>query len=284
MKSITSVREMQDIVLDLRRIGKRIGVVPTMGYLHAGHLSLVEIAKEKTDFVIMTIFVNPTQFGPTEDFTKYPRNIDRDTTLAETAGTDYLFAPSTEEMYPKEYSTYIQVDSLTSVLEGNSRPTHFRGVTTIVAKLFNITQPHVAVFGQKDAQQAIVIRKMVKDLNFPIEIVVAPIVRENDGLAMSSRNVYLSPEERIDSLVLSRSLRRAEELIGQGEKYPSVIINEMKAIINTASSAAIDYIAVSNPATLQDITSLQPNDEVLISMAVKIGKTRLIDNKFIIIP
>jgi pantoate--beta-alanine ligase len=269
---------MQEIAAGLRAEGKRIAVVPTMGYLHAGHLSLVKIAKENADAVIVTIFVNPTQFGPNEDFSKYPRDIESDTKRAESAGTDYLFIPPTEEMYPKDYFTYVEVEQLTKVLEGGFRPTHFKGVTTVVAKLFNIVQPHVAVFGQKDAQQAVVIQRMVKDLNFPINIIVGPIVRESDGLAMSSRNVYLSPVEREESTVLVNSLKLAEKIIKNGERRAEIIIQEMKSTISAAKSASIDYIAITDPVTLQELRHLPSHGQVLISMAVKIGKTRLIDN------
>ena len=269
---------MQEIAANLRAAGKRIAVVPTMGYLHAGHLSLVKIAKENADAVIVTIFVNPTQFGPNEDFSKYPRDIESDTKRAESAGTDYLFIPPTEEMYPKDYFTYVEVEQLTKVLEGGFRPTHFKGVTTVVAKLFNIVQPHVAVFGQKDAQQAVVIQRMVKDLNFPINIIVGPIVRESDGLAMSSRNVYLSPVEREESTVLVNSLKLAEKIIKGGERRAEVIIQEMKSAVSAAKSASIDYITITDPVTLQEVRHLPSHGQVLISMAVKIGKTRLIDN------
>jgi pantoate--beta-alanine ligase len=269
---------MQEIAAGLRAEEKRIAVVPTMGYLHAGHLGLVKIAKENADAVIVTIFVNPTQFGPNEDFSKYPRDIESDTKRAESAGTDYLFIPPTEEMYPKDYFTYVEVEQLTKVLEGGFRPTHFKGVTTVVAKLFNIVQPHVAVFGQKDAQQAVVIQRMVKDLNFPINIIVGPIVRESDGLAMSSRNVYLSPVEREESTVLVNSLKHAEKIIRGGERRAEVIIQEMKSAVSAAKSASIDYIAITDPVTLQEVRHLPSHGQVLISMAVKIGKTRLIDN------
>lgn len=281
MKTILGIREMQDIAMTLRSNGKRIGVVPTMGYLHAGHLSLIEIAKKNADVVITTIFVNPTQFGPNEDFSKYPRDVERDTRLAQSAGSDYLFLPSTAEMYPGDYFTYVTVEGLTKVLEGSSRPGHFRGVTTVVAKLFNITQPDVAVFGQKDAQQSVVIQRMVKDLNFPVNVIIAPIVREDDGLAMSSRNAYLSPNERRQSTVLSKSLKLAEKLIREGERQPEIIIKEMKALVSQQNSAVIDYVAVTDPLTLEDLGTLRGEDRVLISLAVRIGKTRLIDNTII---
>ncbi|MFI5251824.1 MAG: pantoate--beta-alanine ligase [Bacteroidota bacterium] len=278
MKIISTIKKMQEIAEDLRKNGKTIAVVPTMGYLHAGHLSLVEIVKHRADIIIMTIFVNPAQFGPNEDFTKYPRDIERDTKSAEAAGADYLFIPAMEEMYPKDYFTYVNVEELTTVLEGKFRPTHFKGVATVVAKLLNITQPHVAVFGQKDAQQAVVIRRMVKDLNFPVEIVIAPIIREDDGLAMSSRNVYLSPVERDESVVLNRSLKHAETMIKAGERRSDAIIKEMQSMILGARSAVIDYIAITDPQTLHEIPHIQSKGSVLISMAVRIGKTRLIDN------
>jgi pantoate--beta-alanine ligase len=189
MRIISKDKEMQKVADELRKEGKIIGVVPTMGYLHEGHLSLIRLAKEKSDVVITTIFVNPLQFAPNEDYDRYPRDFERDVKLAQSAGCDIIFHPSVEEMYPQNFLTYVEVDKLTKVLEGEFRPTHFRGVTTVVAKLFNITKPHIAVFGQKDAQQALIIKQIVRDLNFDIEIIVAPIVREPDGLAMSSRNV-----------------------------------------------------------------------------------------------
>jgi pantoate--beta-alanine ligase len=200
----------------LRREGKRIGVVPTMGYLHEGHLSLMHIAKQQSDVLITTIFVNPAQFGPGEDFSQYPRDLKRDTQLAESAGTDILFTPDEKDMYPNGYHSFVIVERVTEVLEGKFRPTHFRGVATVVVKLFNITRPHVAVFGQKDAQQAAVVKQLVNDLNVGVEIVVAPTVREPDGLALSSRNVYLSADERRQSLALSRSLQLARQLVLNG--------------------------------------------------------------------
>ena len=273
---------MQKTAEELRSHGKKIGVVPTMGCLHDGHLSLIRIAKQHVDVVITTIFVNPTQFGLNEDFAKYPRDIDRDKRLAESAGTEFLFIPDTKEIYPDGYLTYVNVEQMTTVLEGKVRPTHFRGVTTIAVKLFNITKPHVAVFGQKDAQQAAVIKQMVKDLNFDLNVIVAPIVREPDGLAMSSRNVYLSPEERKQSVVLSQSLKLAEQLIARGERKPSTIISEMTTLITVKSSAKVDYISIADPITLQEKSMIASGETVLISLAVRIGATRLIDN--ILIP
>ena len=272
---------MQSTSDQLRVDGKRIGVVPTMGYLHTGHLSLMRIARQHSDVVISTIFVNPTQFSPNEDFSTYPRDIERDTTLASSAGTDILFTPETKEMYPVHYFTYVDVEKITGVLEGKFRPTHFRGVTTIVVKLFNITKPHVAVFGQKDAQQAVVIKQMAKDLNFDILIIVAPIVREADGLAMSSRNVYLSSVERKEALVLSRSLKLAEQLIAQGGHQSSMVMKEMNKLITAQPSAHIDYISIADPVTLQEKSELTPGETVLISLAVRIRTTRLIDNTLV---
>jgi pantoate--beta-alanine ligase len=284
MKIISGIGEMQNIANDLRRSGKRIGVVPTMGFLHEGHLSLIRVARQQADIVITTIFVNPTQFGPHEDFEKYPRNIERDTHLAESAGSDILFTPAVTDMYPDFYRTYVGVEKMTEVLEGKIRPTHFRGVTTIVAKLFNITQPDVAVFGQKDAQQSVVIRRMVSDLNFEINIIVAPIVREPDGLAMSSRNVYLSPAERKESTVLHRSLLHAKSCIEKGERQSSVIVAEMMKIISTSPLARVDYISIANPETLDEISLTKPGEAILVSLAVRFGATRLLDNALINIP
>ena len=269
---------MQRAAETLRSQGKRIGVVPTMGYLHEGHLSLVRLAKQHADVIIATIFVNPTQFAPNEDFAKYPRDIERDKRLAESAGTDFLFTPETKEMYPNGYSTYVSVEQITTVLEGKIRPTHFRGVVTVVAKLLNVTKPHVAVFGQKDAQQAAVIKQMVRDLNFDVEIIVAPIVRESDGLAMSSRNVYLSSSERKQATVLYRSLQHAKQSIEHGQHECNAVITEMRNMISAEPSANIDYISVANAATLSECSALKQGDHVLISLAVRFGATRLIDN------
>jgi len=284
MMQIADTAGLRKHVEELRRSGKRIGVVPTMGALHEGHLSLVRIARERSNIVIMTIFVNPMQFVPTEDFAAYPRDLQRDAALAESAGADILFVPSDTEVYPQPYHTYVNVEQITTVLEGKSRPTHFRGVTTVVVKLLNMTTPHVAVFGQKDAQQAVVIRQMAKDLNFPVEIVVGPIVREADGLAMSSRNTYLSTEERAQSTVLSRSIQRAEELIRGGERQSSVVIGEMKTMISAQSLAKIDYLSIAEYATLGELRGLAPGLTVLVSIAVRFGKTRLIDNTIVTVP
>ncbi len=284
MKVIMKASEMQREADAFRRQGKRIGVVPTMGYLHEGHLSLIKIASSHSDAVIVTVFVNPTQFGPGEDYSSYPRDPKRDCALAEAAGAAIVFMPDTGEMYPPGYLTYVEVESITKVLEGKSRPTHFRGVATVVAKLFNITKPHVAVFGQKDAQQAAVIRRMAADLNFEAEIIVAPIFREPTGLAMSSRNVYLSPDLRAESAVLYRSLRLAEELIGKGELNASTVVSEMMKLIRAQPSAAVDYISLADPQTLGELNTLKPGSSALVSLAVRIGNVRLIDNMVVRIP
>jgi len=276
VRLIENVREMQSEAESLRLAGKRIGFVPTMGYLHEGHLSLVRIARQRSDVVVVSIFVNPTQFGPTEDYDRYPRDLERDLRLAEEAGADIVFHPSVDQMYPQPYYTYVNVEKLTEPLCGASRPGFFRGVTTVVAKLFNIVKPHLAVFGQKDAQQAIVIKQMVRDLNFDVEIVVGPIVREPDGLAMSSRNTYLNPQEREDALVLYRSLQKAKELIDLGERNASNIKREMEKIITSVPTSRIDYVSIVDAQTLDEVENL--SGEVLIAVAVWIGKARLIDN------
>ena len=281
MKMISSIGEMQRFADSLRVRGKRIGVVPTMGYLHEGHLSLIRIARQKSDVVITTIFVNPTQFAPNEDFTRYPRDIERDKRLAEEAETDILFVPERNEMYESTHRTYVQFEELGDRLEGKIRPGHFRGVATIVAKLFNITKPHVAIFGQKDAQQAILIQRMVRDLNFDLEIIIAPIVREPDGLAMSSRNIYLTPEQRTQSIVLSQSLRLAEKLLDSGEHNCNTIINEMKKLISAQPLASPDYVSITEMTTLNELTEIQKGITALISLAVRFGTTRLIDNTIV---
>lgn len=278
MKQVVSIPEMQRIVSELRLQGKRIAVVPTMGYFHKGHLSLMQLAKQKADFVITTIFVNPIQFAPHEDFDKYPRDIERDKRLAEKEGTDILFIPERQEMYQENHLTYITIEQLSETLEGKVRPGHFRGVATVVAKLFNITKPHVALFGQKDAQQYLLLQRMVRDLNFDIEMVIAPIVREPDGLAMSSRNVYLNAEERRQSAVLWRSLQLAATLIKNGERDCGIIVSEMRKTISTQPLATIDYISLAEIETLQELTSLTAGTNVLLSLAARFGATRLIDN------
>lgn len=276
MEVIKEIKAIREFVARERRRGKRIGLVPTMGYLHEGHLSLVRIALAASDVVVMSIFVNPLQFGVGEDYEEYPRDLSRDIPLAEEAGVAALFVPTVAEMYPKGYATFVEVEGLTAGLCGRSRPGHFRGVTTVVTKLFNIVQPDVAVFGQKDAQQAAVIKQMVRDLNMPIEILTGPIVREADGLAMSSRNVYLSQEERRQALVLSQSLRWAEQKVAQGERDAASLREAIVEKIKTMPLANIDYVEIVNADDLKPVEVIQ--GRVLIALAVRFGRTRLIDN------
>ncbi len=267
---------MQKISTVLKRKGKVIGLVPTMGALHEGHLSLIRLAKKKSDVVVVSIFVNPLQFGPKEDLARYPRELKRDEKLAKSAGCDILFVPDEKKMYPEKYLTYVNVDKLAETLEGIFRPGHFKGVTTVVAKLFNIVQPDLAFFGQKDAQQARVIQKMAEDLNFNLKIIVGPTIREGSGLALSSRNTYLSEEEKKQALVLFESLKKAQELIDKGERVASKIIYQMDKLILSKPQAIIDYIAITDSKTLEPLEKLK--GDVLISLAVFIGSTRLIDN------
>lgn len=254
----------------------RLGLVPTMGYLHEGHLSLARRAREECDRVAASIFVNPTQFGPTEDLSKYPRDLDRDLSLLEAAGVDLVWTPDNETMYPPDFSTWVEVEGLTRPLEGAARPGHFRGVTTVVAKLFNAVQPQAAYFGQKDAQQAAVVRKMTRDLNFPVEIVVCPTVRETDGLAMSSRNSYLSPEERKSAVVLFRALTAAREAFERGERDAESLRKVMSATLASEPRARTQYVSCADYDTLEELATV--TGKALLSMAVFIGKTRLIDN------
>jgi len=254
----------------------KLGLVPTMGFLHEGHLSLVRRAKAECTSVAVSIFVNPTQFGPTEDLSKYPRDLERDLHLLEEAGVDLVWTPTPEIMYPAGYQTWVQVEEVTRPLEGAQRPGHFRGVTTVVAKLFNAVQPTKAYFGQKDAQQAAVIRQMTVDLNFPIEIVVCPIVREPDGLAMSSRNVYLDAEQRKAATVLFRSLRAAKEEYEKGERDAEALRRKVKELIGSEPLAQLQYVSCADYDTLQELDTV--TGKTLVSMAVFFGKTRLIDN------
>lgn len=254
----------------------RTGFVPTMGYLHEGHLSLVRRARQDCDHVIVSIFVNPTQFGPHEDFDRYPRDLKRDLALLEKEGVEVVFTPSVEEMYPPGFHTFVEVGGVTERLEGASRPGHFRGVATVVTKLFNIVQPHCAYFGQKDAQQLVVVRKLVRDLDLPIEIVPVPTVREPDGLAMSSRNVYLSPQERQAARVLFRALSLARDLFAGGERDAERVRQQMLALIAAEPLARIDYVSVADADTLQELDQI--DRPALVSLAVDIGSTRLIDN------
>jgi len=275
---IENINEMQDLAGRERQDAKTIGVVPTMGFLHEGHLKLIREARRLSDTVITTVFVNPAQFGPAEDFDRYPRNLPRDIDLAGSAGTDIVFAPDAASIYPPGYCTYVDVTQLDSVLEGKSRPGHFRGVATVVTKLFNITKPHLAVFGQKDAQQVVVIKTLVRDLNLDVELVIVPTVREKDGLAMSSRNAYLTAEQRREASALYRSLQHADRRIREGERQATRIIGEMTDIISGQSSGVIDYISVADGATLEELPALNGHSEILVSLAVRFGNTRLIDN------
>ncbi len=264
-------------IREIRRTMKgTVGFVPTMGYLHEGHISLVKQARLENDISTVSIFVNPTQFGPNEDFKTYPRDINRDLKMLEPY-TDIVFIPSDKEMYPEKYDTWVEVKGITEVLEGAIRPGHFKGVTTVVSKLFNIMQPDKAYFGQKDAQQVAVIKKMVKDLNMPLEIVVCPTVREPDGLAMSSRNTYLTPQQRKAAPVLYKALERARVMVmDEGERNVSVIRREMTELINKEPLANIEYISFADNETLKEVH--QVKQSTLVSMAVKFGRTRLIDN------
>jgi pantoate--beta-alanine ligase len=252
------------------------GLVPTMGFLHAGHISLVERAGIENERVGVSIFVNPTQFGPTEDLAAYPRDLDRDLALLERAGADLVWVPDAAEVYPANYQTYVVVEGVTEVLEGAARPTHFRGVTTIIAKLFNVFQPDRAYVGQKDAQQAVVIRQMVQDLNLPIEVVVCPTVREPDGLAMSSRNSYLMPEQRTAAPVLYRALGAARSVWEQGERDGERLRLAMRGVLDAEPLARTEYVSAADPLTLEELGTASRG--VLLSMAVRIGRARLIDN------
>ncbi len=276
MRIIRSVSEMQQTALALRAAGKRLGCVPTMGFLHAGHLSLVALARERSDVVTLTLFINPTQFGPQEDLAKYPRDFERDAGLCRDAGVDILFAPVAAEMYAAGASSYVTEEKLSTGLCGAARPGHFRGVCTVVAKLFNLCLPHVAVFGAKDAQQLRVIRRMTRDLNFPVAIVAGPTLREADGLAMSSRNTYLNADERRQALVLKRALDEAAHLFDAGERAAAPLKSAMEKIITSAPAAKMDYIAIVDDETLAPVERLER--PALIALAVFIGQTRLIDN------
>jgi len=277
VKVIESPQEMQNWSRAQSRAGFRIGLVPTMGYLHEGHLSLVRRAQELCDLVVVSIFVNPIQFGEGEDYDRYPRDLSRDLDLLRKEGVGAVFAPAVRAMYPEREQTIVEPPTgMENRLCGRNRPGHFRGVTTVVSKLFNICLPDVAVFGQKDAQQALIIEKMVRDLNFPVQIVRGEIVREPDGLAMSSRNVYLSPEDRKDATVLYRSLLMARELINQGVRETSQVKKAMFDMINQVSSAQIDYIEIYNAMDLSEIQEIK--GQVLLALAVRFGSTRLIDN------
>jgi len=278
MKRIKTIHAMQKESEEIRKTGKIIGFIPTMGCLHAGHLSLIRLARDKADIVVVSIFVNPMQFGPNEDLDQYPKDLKRDEALCRQEGTDLIFYPSAEEMYPEDYLTNVTVEKLTEFLCGLSRPNHFRGVATICVKMFNIVKPHFSVFGQKDAQQLVVIRQMVRDLNIDMEIISGPIIRESDGLAKSSRNDYLTIEERADALALFESLELAKVLIHQGEKDAVIIKGAIKNCIEKKERTRIDYIEIVSPDKLIPLPTLETGSKALIALAVFVGTTRLIDN------
>jgi pantoate--beta-alanine ligase len=276
MKIVKSVSEMQQLADLWRRDGKVIAFVPTMGYLHEGHLALMRAARKEGDVLVISIFVNPIQFGPQEDYERYPRDLERDLRLAESVNVDVVFAPEVKEMYPDGFQTIVDVTELSKPLCGKSRPGHFRGVATVVTKLFNIVKPHVAVFGEKDFQQLVVIRRMVKDLNMDVRIIGHPIVREADGLAMSSRNVYLSPEERKVALRLSQSLKKARRLVAQSVLDAQEILKAVVFHLCQDDALRLDYAELRDPETLEEVSVV--NKPTLLAIAAFVGKTRLIDN------
>lgn len=278
MKLIKTIEETRKEISHYRQKGSSIALVPTMGALHEGHESLMERSLSENDITVVSIFVNPTQFGPNEDFDSYPRNLDQDLAICKKMGVDIVFAPDVEEMYPKDYDTFIEVGSVATVLEGASRPGHFRGVATVVSKLFNIITPERAYFGQKDAQQVSVIRKMVYDLNIPVSVVPCPIIREQDGLAKSSRNQYLSETERKQSIILSQTLQLGEELLRSGETDSRLILDKMKQILETEQAARLEYIKIRDAKQLKEVAQI--DQPIFILIAAYIGSTRLIDNVF----
>ena len=276
MRIVESIKDVRATVKEWKAKGLKVGFVPTMGYLHEGHESLIRKASEENDRVVVSIFVNPIQFGPKEDLSTYPRDLERDSKVCESAGADIIFHPENEEMYFKDFSTFVDMNGLTDGLCGKSRPTHFRGVCTVVTKLFNIVAPDRAYFGEKDAQQLAVIKRMVRDLNIDVEIIGCPIVREKDGLAKSSRNTYLSVEERNAATILNKSLTLAKEKIQAGERDSEVIIKLIQEVINSEKLARIDYIEVVDSLSMEKVERIEKS--VLVAIAVFIGKTRLIDN------
>lgn len=281
MKILADPREMQQEAEALRRAGRRIAVVPTMGALHEGHLALIREARARADSVVVTLFVNPAQFAAGEDYDRYPRNRERDERLARDAGAGFLFTPDAASMYGPGYQTYLTVEHVALPLEGAARPGHFRGVATIVAKLFIATSPHIAVFGQKDAQQVAVVRRMIRDLGFGIELVVVPTVREPDGLALSSRNASLTPGQRREAPILFASLRRAEEMIASGERSRDAIVAAMRSMIESGTAGRIDYCSVADGESLEEFRQVPAGATALVSLAVRFGTTRLIDNVFV---
>ena len=277
LKRTSHIPELREIIAVERSRGRKIALIPTMGYLHQGHLALVESAKQSGAYVVLSIFVNPLQFGPNEDYSSYPRDLEQDARLVEVAGVDVLFHPTSEEMYPHPMVTYVEVGQLDTVLCGAKRPGHFRGVATVVVKLFHIVQPDLAFFGQKDYQQYLIIQRLVRDLSLPIEVCPVPIVREQDGLALSSRNVYLTSEQRQEALILSQSLNEAERLLHLGERSARVLETRVRERITNESHGVIDYVEVRNALDLSEVTQIE--SPVLLALAVKFGSTRLIDNK-----
>lgn len=276
MRIIESIAEMQQAAEGWRCDGKRIGLVPTMGYLHEGHLELMRSLRPQCDILVISIFVNPAQFAPNEDFERYPRDLDRDIRLAAAVGVDLGFIPQVAEIYPEGYQTYVTVTEVAAPLCGRSRPIFFQGVATVVAKLFHMVKPHVAVFGEKDFQQLVTVRRMVQDLNMEVEIIGHPTVREADGLAMSSRNAYLTPEQRPKAVRLNQSLRRAQALVQGGEQAGEVILNKVREVLDEDNDVRIDYAELCDPATLQPVTRVE--GPTLLALAVHVGVARLIDN------
>jgi len=277
MEIVRRIPRMKEIVRDWRRRGQTVGFVPTMGYLHEGHLSLVRESKRMADHTVVSIFVNPLQFGPQEDYDRYPRDLDRDVEILSREGVDVLFYPSAEDMYPRGYRTYVEVEDLSQKWEGASRPGHFRGVATVVCKLFHIVQPDFAFFGQKDAQQFVIIRRMVQDLNMDVELVQLPIVRENDGLAMSSRNVYLSPEERAVAPRLYQALQLGQRLVQEeGERDAARVVEAVRSFLAREPRIRVDYVALVDLEDLEPVETV--HGQVLLAAAIYLGSTRLIDN------
>ncbi len=276
MKIIKDPKQMYDYSLKMKCRGKTVGLVPTMGYLHEGHLSLIEAAKKQANVVVVSIFVNPTQFGPNEDLDRYPRNLRKDKKLLRALGVDALFLPSVEKMYDKDHLTYVEVPELSKRLCGRTRPSHFRGVATIVAKLFSVILPDFAYFGEKDYQQQVIIRKMARDLSLAVRIVSLPTIREFDGLAKSSRNEYLTAQERKEAAILYRSLSAIKEEIGKGEADANKLLMRLRSMLGRVPHLRIDYVAIVDPATLTDVKKIK--GQVLVALAVFLGKARLIDN------
>lgn len=276
MKLVHTVNEVREQVKEWKKEGLTVGLVPTMGFLHEGHQSLIAASVKENDRTVVSVFVNPTQFGPNEDFEAYPRDIEKDRALCESTGADLIFNPESEEMYPEGFCTYTNITGLSDALCGKSRPIHFKGVCTVVSKLFNIVGADKAYFGEKDAQQLAIIRRMVRDMNIPVEIVGCPIIREEDGLAKSSRNTYLNPEERKAALILSKAVFAGKDMVENGEKSAEKIVSSMKEIIKSEPLAEIDYVEMVDMNTMKNIDAVE--GAVLCAIAVKIGKTRLIDN------